>query len=84
MSDINITVSPNNPVTKATVSTSNPIIATTNYRSPINSTKLEDLADVDSTDLKDGALLTYILSTQTWKVTNVIENSNTEINGGFF
>jgi hypothetical protein len=44
--------------------------------------KLTDLADVDSTKLANGATLIYDLASQTFIVTNEMENPDTKIIGG--
>lgn len=59
-------------------------ILVTNYQVSSSNIALEDLINVESGNMQDGALLTYSATTQTWKALTVIENPNTEINGGFF
>jgi hypothetical protein len=59
-------------------------IQVTNYQINSSNIKLDDLSDVVVGNLQDGALITYHASTQTWRAQTVIENPNTEINGGFF
>lgn len=59
-------------------------ILVTNYQVNTSSITLDDLIDVEVGNQQDGALLTYDASTQTWKALTVIENPNTEVNGGFF
>ncbi len=59
-------------------------ILVTNYQVSTSSITLDDLVDVQTGNLQDGALLTYDATTQTWKALSVIENPNTEVNGGFF
>lgn len=59
-------------------------ILVTNYQVSSSNITLDDLIDVQTGNLQDGALLTYDATTQTWKALSVIENPNTEVNGGFF
>lgn len=59
-------------------------ILVTNYQVNSSTVKLDDLLDVQVGNLQDGALLSYDSNTETWKALSVIENPNTEINGGFF
>jgi hypothetical protein len=44
--------------------------------------KLTDLTDIDSTNLANGATLIYDLASQTFKVTNEMDNPDTKIIGG--
>lgn len=59
-------------------------ILVTNYQVSTSNITLDDLVDVEVGNLQDGALLTYVAATQSWKALSVIENPNTEVNGGFF
>jgi hypothetical protein len=59
-------------------------ILVTNYQVSTSTITLDDLSDVVVGNLQDGALLTYDQTSQTWRAQTVIENPNTEINGGFF
>ena len=59
-------------------------ILVTNYQVNTSNITLDDLIDVEVGNQQDGALLTYDATTQTWKALSVIENPNTEVNGGFF
>lgn len=59
-------------------------ILVTNYQVSTSNITLDDLADVAVGNLQDGALLTYDQTSQSWRAQTVIENPNTEINGGFF
>lgn len=59
-------------------------ILVTNYQVSTSNITLDDLVDVVVGNLQDGALLTYDQSSDTWRAQTVIENPNTEINGGFF
>ena len=59
-------------------------ILVTNYQVSTSNLTLDDISDVAVGNLQDGALLAYDQSTQTWRAQTVIENPNTEINGGFF
>ena len=40
--------------------------------------------DIDNTNKQDGALLVYTSSNQKYTATNVLNNQNTQINGGSF
>ncbi len=44
--------------------------------------KLTDLADIDSSKLANGATLVYDLASQTFIVTNEMDNPDTKIIGG--
>lgn len=44
--------------------------------------KLTDLADIDSTQLANGATLIYDIASQTFKLTNEMDNPDTKIIGG--
>jgi hypothetical protein len=59
-------------------------ILVTNYQVSTSNITIDDLVDVEVGNLQDGALLTYSADTQTWRAQTVIENPNTEVNGGFF
>lgn len=59
-------------------------IQVTNYKVSSSNIVLNDLVDVEVGNLQDGAILTYSSATQSWKALSVIENPNTEVNGGFF
>ena len=59
-------------------------ILVTNYQVSTSTITLDDLSDVVVGNLQDGALLTYDQTSQSWRAQTVIENPNTEINGGFF
>lgn len=48
------------------------------------SVRLEDLINIDSTEISDGALLVYSSNTSNWKATTKIENPNTQVNGGHY
>ena len=82
MANIKATVTPNG-VTMAKVTPQQNVLVT-NYQVSSSNIALNDLVDVNTGNLQDGALLTYVASTQTWKALSVIENPNTEVNGGFF
>ena len=64
----------------ARVSQSNTIQAKTVAVGKAN--KLTDLADVDSSQLANGAMLIYDAGTQTFVIKNSIENPDTRIIGG--
>lgn len=59
-------------------------ILVTNYQVSASTLTLGDITDVTVGNLQDGALLTYDSANQTWRAQTVIENPNTEVNGGFF
>lgn len=59
-------------------------ILVTNYQVNTSNITLDDLLDVQVGNQQDGAILSYDASSQTWKALTVIENPNTEVNGGFF
>jgi hypothetical protein len=59
-------------------------ILVTNYQVSTSNITLDDLSDVVVGNLQDGALLAYDQTSQSWRAQTVIENPNTEINGGFF
>lgn len=44
--------------------------------------RLTDLADIDSSELANGATLIYDLASQTFKLTNEMDNPDTKIIGG--
>lgn len=72
-----------NGITTAKVTPQQSILVT-NYQVSTSNIVLNDLVDVEVGNLQDGALLSYNQNTQTWKAITVIENPNTEVNGGFF
>lgn len=82
MSNIVARVTNNRNIT-AKVTPQNEILVT-NYQVNSSTIKIDDLIDVQVGNLQDGALLSYDANTETWKALSVIENPNTEINGGFF
>lgn len=82
MSNIVARVTNNRNIT-AKVTPQNEILVT-NYQVNSSTVKIDDLLDVQVGNLQDGALLSYDANTETWKALSVIENPNTEINGGFF
>lgn len=82
MSNIVARVTNNRNIT-AKVTPQNEILVT-NYQVNSSTIKLDDLIDVQVGNLQDGSLLSYDANTETWKALSVIENPNTEINGGFF
>jgi hypothetical protein len=59
-------------------------ILVTNYQVSLSNITLNDLIDVEIINIQDGALLSYNQNTQSWKAINVIDNPNTQFNGGFF
>lgn len=73
----------NNPQLNAKITPQESILVT-NYQLSASTITLDDLIDVEVGNLQDGALLSYSANTQTWKALTVIENPNTEVNGGFF
>ena len=72
-----------NGITTAKVTPQQSILVN-NYQVSTSNIVLNDLVDVEVGNLQDGALLSYNQNTQTWKAITVIENPNTEVNGGFF
>lgn len=73
----------NNPLLTAKITPQENILVT-NYQVSTSNITLNDLIDVDAGSAQDGSLLSYNSNTQTWKALMIIENPNTEINGGFF
>ena len=77
---------------KGSMRTDGPIKAKINTGSTLNAKtimvsstqRFTDLSDVDSTLLDDGAVVIYDLETQTFKLKNEMNNSNTKIIGGSF
>jgi hypothetical protein len=59
-----------------------PFIATTTISEPANVVRVEDIGNVDSTGLTDGALLVYKTTTNKWTATKTLEAQTME--GGFF
>lgn len=70
-------------LTKAKVTPQQEILVTS-YRVNTNSMSISDLADVSAGTPPDGALLAYNGDSGTWEAIHVIENPNTEFNGGHF
>jgi lipopolysaccharide export system protein LptA len=65
---------------KGKITQSNPVQAkTVSIGQP---QKLTDLTDIDSTQLANGATLIYDLASQTFKLTNEMDNPDTKIIGG--
>ena len=79
---IKATVTPNGTTT-AKVNTQQNIVVT-NYQVSTSNIVLNDLVDVEVGNLQDGALLSYNVNSNSWRAITVIENPNTEVNGGFF
>jgi hypothetical protein len=75
-------ITPNGRTTAKVTPQQNVLV--TNYQVSTSNITLDDLINIDATNPPDGALLTYVAQTQTWKALNIIENPNTEVNGGFF
>lgn len=73
----------NNPLINAKVTPQGEILVT-NYQVSTSTIRLDDLTDVQTGNLQDGAILSYSANSQTWRAITVIENPNTEVNGGFF
>lgn len=73
----------NNPLLNAKITPQENILVT-NYQVSTSNITLDDLIDVNVGNLQDGAILSYSANTQTWRALTVIENPNTEVNGGFF
>lgn len=70
-------------LTKARVTPQQEILVT-NYQINTTNITLDDLTNVSVSDAPDGALLTYNSITSNWEAKRIIENPNTEFNGGFF
>jgi len=79
---ITATVTPSGKTTAKVTPQQN--ILVTNYQISTSNITLNDLVDVEVGNLQDGALLSYNVNTQSWRAITVIENPNTEVNGGFF
>jgi hypothetical protein len=79
---ITATVTPSGKTTAKVTPQQN--ILVTNYQVSTSNITLNDLVDVEVGNLQDGALLSYNVNTQSWRAITVIENPNTEVNGGFF
>lgn len=79
---IKATVTPNGKTTAKVTPQQN--ILVTNYQVSTSNITLNDLVDVEVGNLQDGALLSYNVNTHSWRAITVIENPNTEVNGGFF
>lgn len=82
MTNIRAIVTPNG-VTKAKVTPQQEILVTS-YSVRSNDLNLNDLGDIDISQLADGALLVYDGDTQKWQATALIEKENTNFNGGHF
>jgi len=59
-------------------------IKVTNYQTNASKIRLNDLMDVSRETASDGSLLIYNGLTEVWEPRSVVENENTEINGGEF
>lgn len=70
-------------VTKGSVKTTNKIQATTIALGQLGN-KLTELADVDASDLDDGAMIVYDLASETFLITNRVQNPETRIIGGAY
>ena len=57
-------------------------IQVTEYKINASSLRLDDIFDVDTSGASDGAVLVYSGDTSTFQATTIIENENTEVNGG--
>jgi hypothetical protein len=79
---ITATITPSGKTTAKVTPQQN--ILVTNYQVSTSNITLNDLVDVEVGNLQDGALLSYNVNTQSWRAITVIENPNTEVNGGFF
>jgi hypothetical protein len=82
MSNIKATVTQNGKTLAKVTPQQN--ILVTNYQVSTSTITLDDLVDVQIGNNQDGALLVYDATNQIWRAQTVIENPNTEINGGFF
>ena len=70
-------------LTKAKVTPQQEVLVT-NYRVNASNISLSDLVDVAAAGVIDGALLAYNGDSGTWEAKRIIENPNTEFNGGHF
>lgn len=70
-------------LTKAKVTPQQEVLVTT-YRVNAANISLSDLVDVMATAPLDGSLLAYNGDSGTWEAKRIIENQNTEFNGGHF
>lgn len=70
-------------LTKAKVNPQQEVVVT-NYRVNTSNISLSDLVDVAAANALDGALLAYNGDSGTWEAKRIIENQNTEFNGGHF
>lgn len=68
---------------KATVTPQNNI-KVTNYQVNASQIRMSDLFDVSKRQAEDGSILVYNGLINTWEPHRVLENDNTEINGGEF
>lgn len=59
-------------------------IKVTNYQTNASKIRLSDLMDVSREQATDGSLLMYNGLIDVWEPRSVVENENTEINGGEF
>lgn len=62
--------------------TPNQKLLVTNYKINSNTIRLGDIFNVDTNNASDGGLLLYNGTTENWEAQNVLENPNTQINGG--
>lgn len=70
-------------LTKAKVTPQQEVLVTA-YRVNSSNVSLSDLVDVAVTGALDGALLVYNGDSETWEAKTILENPNTEVNGGHF
>jgi hypothetical protein len=70
-------------LTKAKVNPQQEVVVT-NYRVNVSNISLSDLVDVAAGAPLDGALLSFNGDSGTWEAKRIIENQNTEFNGGHF
>jgi len=56
----------------------------TEYRVNTNNIRLGDILDVDTSNAADGGVLIYNGNTSTFETTTIIENENTQVNGGHY
>jgi hypothetical protein len=79
---ITATITPSGKTTAKVTPQQN--ILVTNYQISATNITLNDLSDVATGNLQDGAILSYNSASNSWRAITVIENPNTEVNGGFF
>ena len=62
--------------------TPNKKLLVTSYKINSNTLRMGDIFNVDANNAEDGGLLLYNGTSENWEAKNVLENPNTQINGG--